>query len=130
MRIRNIYRLIISVPRYSVHVFIRIYQLTLSGIIGRTCRHMPSCSHYTDEAVLKYGFWAGGWMGFARICRCNPWGTEGVDFIPHKIPDRAHWYLPWRYARWRGTNKCTTNELLEKSNFSCIPCVPPNAGNK
>ena len=55
---------------------IRGYQLTLSGLIGRQCRHLPSCSEYTDEAIQ--GMASGpGWIGIARICRCGPLGTSG-----------------------------------------------------
>ena len=83
---------------------IRGYQLTLSGLIGCTCRHLPSCSEYTDEAIRRHGFWAGGWMGVARICRCGPGGTSGLDFVCEAIPPAARPWTPWRYGRWRGTN--------------------------
>jgi hypothetical protein len=62
---------------------------------------MPSCSEYTDEAIQTHGFWAGGWMGFARICRCNPWGGSGYDPIPLERPVGASALTPWRYGRWR-----------------------------
>jgi putative membrane protein insertion efficiency factor len=88
----------------AAHLLIRGYQLTLSGLIGRQCRHWPSCSAYADEAIGRYGFWAGGWMSAARLCRCQPWGTEGVDLVPAALPASAAWYRPWRYGRWRGVN--------------------------
>lgn len=81
---------------------IRVYQLTLSGLIGRQCRHLPSCSAYTYESVERFGLWGGSWMGLARICRCHPWGTHGLDFTPTQPPPRARWWTPWRYGRWRG----------------------------
>jgi hypothetical protein len=43
-------------------------------------------------------------MTLARLLRCHPWGTSGLDLVPPSRPAGAHWYLPWRYARWRGTN--------------------------
>ena len=43
-------------------------------------------------------------MTLARLCRCQPYGTSGLDFVPAQKPSEARWYLPWRYARWRGTN--------------------------
>ena len=85
------------------HGLIRAYQVTLSGLIGRHCRHLPSCSEYTDEAIRRHGVWAGGWMGFARICRCQPWGTQGLDFVPVRLPAAGAWYRPWRYGLWRST---------------------------
>lgn len=100
------------------HGLIRGYQVTLSGLIGRHCRHLPSCSDYTDEAIRRHGFWAGGWMGLARICRCQPWGTEGLDFVPARLPEGGSWYRPWRYGLWRST--CVDP-------FRCEP-VPPMPG--
>ena len=90
--------------RRAAHLAIRFYQLTLSSLVGRQCRHLPSCSDYTDEAIQRHGFWAGGWMGLARICRCGPLGTSGLDLVCDNIPSRAAWYAPWRYGRWRGVN--------------------------
>ncbi len=91
-------------PRRAAHYAIRAYQLSLSMLIGRTCRHLPSCSAYTDEAIQRHGLWAGGWMGFARICRCRPGGTEGLDLVCEALPKGGRWYAPWRYGLWRGTN--------------------------
>jgi putative membrane protein insertion efficiency factor len=85
------------------HGVIRLYQVTLSGLIGRQCRHLPTCSDYMDEAMQRHGFWAGGWMGFARLCRCQPFGTQGLDFVPRELPQDGAWYRPWRYGRWRST---------------------------
>jgi len=80
---------------------IRIYQLTLSAFFGRTCRHLPTCSEYADEAIAAYGLWAGGWMTLARLWRCRPWGSHGYDPIPQTLPEGGRWYTPWRYGRWR-----------------------------
>ena len=88
--------------RRAAHWAIRGYQLTLSSLVGRQCRHWPSCSSYTDEAIQRHGLWAGGWIGFARICRCGPWGTDGIDLVPQALPERAAWHRPWTYGRWRG----------------------------
>jgi hypothetical protein len=43
-------------------------------------------------------------MGLARICRCGPLGTAGIDLVPEALPQGAAWYRPWAYGRWRGTN--------------------------
>jgi uncharacterized protein len=75
--------------RRAAHLAIRGYQLTLSGLVGRQCRHWPSCSAYTDEAIQRHGFLAGGWMGLARICRCGPFGTHGIDLVPEVRPAGA-----------------------------------------
>ncbi|MCB9994088.1 MAG: membrane protein insertion efficiency factor YidD [Hyphomicrobiaceae bacterium] len=80
---------------------ITTYRYTLSAVAGRTCRHLPTCSEFTRDAIWQHGFWAGGWMGLARFTRCRPGGTHGYDPVPVAIPAGAHWYLPWRYGRWR-----------------------------
>jgi hypothetical protein len=50
-------------------------------------------------------------MALARILRCHPWGTSGLDFVPENLPENAHWFLPWRYGRWRSVNE-TPHGLL------------------
>ena len=91
-----------SVSRRAAHVAIRGYQLTLSGLVGRQCRHWPSCSEYADGAIGRHGLWPGAWMGLARLCRCGPLGTHGIDLVPERLPTGAAWYRPWAYGRWRG----------------------------
>jgi uncharacterized protein len=83
---------------------VKAYRYTLSPLIGFHCRHLPTCSDYADQALERYGLWAGGWMTLARLLRCHPFGTSGLDFIAQALPSKSRWYLPWRYARWRGTN--------------------------
>ncbi len=92
-------------PRLLGRGLIRIYRLTLSPLIGFECRHLPTCSDYADEALDRFGLWAGGWMTLARLLRCQPWGTAGLDFVPQALPAKSRWNMPWRYARWRGTNR-------------------------
>jgi putative membrane protein insertion efficiency factor len=58
---------------------VRLYQLTLSPILGRQCRFTPTCSHYFIEAVEKYGALRGTAKGLWRICRCNPLCPGGYD---------------------------------------------------
>ena len=64
---------------------IRLYQLTLSGFIGNTCRHMPTCSEYGYEAIARHGLIAGGWLTLKRVARCGPGGTYGIDNVPEKL---------------------------------------------
>src|SRR6201987_2030329 len=79
--------------------FVRIYQLTLSGFIGNSCRHLPTCSEYGYEAIARHGLWAGGWMTLFRVARCGPGGTSGFDPVPEKRDARLKWWTPWRYFR-------------------------------
>jgi uncharacterized protein len=60
-------------------VLVRLYQVTLSPILGGHCRFYPTCSAYFIEAVEKYGPVRGAWRGILRICRCHPWDKGGYD---------------------------------------------------
>jgi uncharacterized protein len=93
-----------QVPRLLGRGLVKLYRLTLSPWIGFHCRHLPTCSDYSDQALDRHGLWAGGWMTLARLLRCHPFGTAGLDFVPDALPSRARWFLPWRYGRWRGVN--------------------------
>jgi len=102
--------LLAEAPRLVARGLIAIYRYGISGLIGPRCRHLPTCSEYGDEAIGRFGLWAGGWMTLARILRCHRWGTSGLDFVPSAVPSHAHWWTPWRYGRWRGTNAHGTQE--------------------
>lgn len=62
-------------------ILINFYQTYLSpdkfGML--TCRFEPSCSHYTYEAIEKYGIFKGVLLGLYRIIRCNPLSKGGYD---------------------------------------------------
>jgi len=61
---------------------IRLYQVTLSYVIGGYCRFQPTCSRYTAEALRTHGLARGLRLGAWRVCRCNPWGGHGFDPVP------------------------------------------------
>jgi hypothetical protein len=61
---------------------IRVYQRTLSPLLGPRCRFYPSCSQYMLEAVEIHGVARGAWLGLRRIGRCHPLHPGGVDPVP------------------------------------------------
>ena len=61
---------------------VRIYQYVISPFTPASCRHVPSCSAYTVEALEIHGPATGGRLAINRIARCHPWGTEGFDPVP------------------------------------------------
>jgi uncharacterized protein len=99
------WRWIALAPRLAGRALVKAYRYTLSPLVGFHCRHLPTCSQYADAALARFGLWAGAWMTVARLCRCHPFGTSGLDFVPASLSPGARWYLPWRYGRWRGTNE-------------------------
>lgn len=103
--VRPVWGVLRSVPGRAGRGLVLLYRYTLAGLIGPRCRHLPTCSDYADEAIGRFGLWAGGWMALARILRCHSFGTSGLDFVPAALPERTRWWLPWRYGRWRGVNE-------------------------
>ena len=83
---------------------ISLYRMTLSPLVGVNCRHLPTCSDYAREAVETNGAWRGGWLTLARLCRCHPWGSHGLDPVPD-LRGEHHPLAPWRYGRWRGPSE-------------------------
>lgn len=69
------------ISRFLV-LLIRIYQLTLSPLLGANCRYQPTCSQYAVEALKIHGPLKGGWLGLKRILSCHPWGGHGYDPVP------------------------------------------------
>lgn len=72
-------KFVLSLPALAAILLVRIYQWTLSPLLGPRCRFEPSCSRYFIGAVEKYGLIRGGAKGIARICRCHPWNPGGYD---------------------------------------------------
>lgn len=72
-------RILWHLPRWLLIGLVRMYQWTLSPLVGRECRFTPTCSQYFIEAVRKYGAVRGSWRGVLRICRCHPWHPGGYD---------------------------------------------------
>jgi hypothetical protein len=70
---------------------IRLYQWTLSPLLGVNCRYAPSCSEYAAEALATHGAIRGGWLAMRRIARCHPWGGSGYDPVP---PIRSDVHCP------------------------------------
>lgn len=75
---------------HVVRFALRAYKLTLSPLIGRQCRYLPTCSEYAAEALLTHGPVRGGWLAARRVCRCNPWGGSGWDPVPPAPRVEAH----------------------------------------
>ena len=68
----------------SVRIAHRAYKLTLSPLIGRHCRYLPTCSDFAAQALIEHGPWRGGWLAARRLCSCHPFGGSGYDPPPPK----------------------------------------------
>ena len=92
------FKKILKNPLYIFNIpfllFIKVYQFFLSFDHGipsklfpgvRVCRHFPSCSAFTYEAIEMYGPIKGGLMGTKRVASCGPWTPANTyDPVPHE----------------------------------------------
>ncbi|MGH8231267.1 MAG: membrane protein insertion efficiency factor YidD [Steroidobacteraceae bacterium] len=67
-------------------ILIRLYQLTVSPLLGPRCRFHPSCSHYALEALQRHGSVRGLWLTLRRVARCHPFHAGGYDPVPTVDP--------------------------------------------
>jgi uncharacterized protein len=79
--------------RHLAAFLIRLYQWTVSPLLGARCRFYPSCSQYALEAITRFGVLRGVWLGVRRLSRCHPWHEGGFDPVP-----TAHAHLCTRHA--------------------------------
>jgi uncharacterized protein len=61
---------------------IRIYQWTLSPLLGGCCRFEPSCSRYSVLCIQRLGPFRGALFGLRRLLRCHPFCPGGHDPPP------------------------------------------------
>jgi hypothetical protein len=64
---------------------IYLYKYLISPMLPGGCRHFPSCSEYSIDALKMHGLYRGGLLAANRIARCQPWGTSGYDPVPRFI---------------------------------------------
>ena len=60
---------------------IHLYQATLSKWytrLGVQCRFTPTCSHYGEACIRRFGAARGGWIAMQRVLRCGPWTPAGT----------------------------------------------------
>jgi putative membrane protein insertion efficiency factor len=76
--------------RFLAEILIRLYQWTVSPLLGPACRFHPTCSQYALEAIRRFGMLRGGWLAIRRIGRCHPWHPGGYDPVP---PSDGHTLL-------------------------------------
>jgi hypothetical protein len=78
-RVRSALRL---VPRTTLVLLVRVYQVLLSPLLPASCRYTPSCSAYAIEALERHGAVRGGGLAVRRILRCHPFRPGGYDPVP------------------------------------------------
>jgi putative membrane protein insertion efficiency factor len=61
---------------------IKLYQYTISPLLGPHCRFNPTCSNYAIESIKKHNILKALYIIIKRILRCHPWGKSGDDPVP------------------------------------------------
>jgi hypothetical protein len=61
---------------------IKLYQYTISPLLGPHCRFNPTCSNYAIESIKKHNILKALFIIIKRISRCHPWGESGDDPVP------------------------------------------------
>lgn len=65
--------------KYPLIWIIRFYQKFISPLFPQTCRFYPTCSAYFIQALEKYGFFKGSFLGIKRVLKCHPFHPGGYD---------------------------------------------------
>ena len=50
--------------------------------VGVQCRFTPTCSHYGEACIRRFGVARGGWLAMKRVLRCGPWTPLGTADPP------------------------------------------------
>lgn len=90
--LNSLFSLIWKFPRNIAILFISLYQVLLSPDHSWLkakypygfCKHYPTCSEYSKQALYEFGFIKGFVLTVKRVITCNPWTEPKVDLINKK----------------------------------------------
>ena len=63
---------------------IKLYQFTISPLLGTNCRFVPSCSNYAIQSIEEKGVVKGVYFSLRRVLKCHPFGGSGYDPVNKK----------------------------------------------
>lgn len=63
-------------------ILIEAYQLWISPLLPSSCKFIPHCSDYTQEAINSHGANKGIRLGLQRLLKCHPFHEGGFDPVP------------------------------------------------
>jgi len=121
-----------SAAKWLTLAGVRGYQIFLGPFFGGGCKFEPSCSHYTYEAIERFGARRGAWLGLKRFLRCRPFSAGGYD------PVQEVWKLEaggWKLEEANGTatthdGRCDKLDFAEvKDNSRFLVAAAPRNDN-
>lgn len=65
-------------------VVVRFYRSWVSPALPGSCRFVPSCSAYAQQALERHGAWKGALLTAERLLKCHPFHPGGVDPVPER----------------------------------------------
>lgn len=68
---------------------VKLYQLTLSRLLGPVCRFEPSCSRYAVACLEEHGALRGSLLSLVRLCKCHPFHPGGHDPPPTRALEQG-----------------------------------------
>jgi len=72
----------VSAPGSMAVGLIKVYQILLSSQTQGVCNFIPSCSHFTQDAIIHKGLIKGSLLGADRILRCHPYSIMSYPLAP------------------------------------------------
>ena len=78
-----------------IFLIIRLYRRVApaAGIflpLPTSCRFVPTCSQYLEQAVRDHGALRGAWLGLRRLLRCHPGRSVALDLPPVPVRRIPH----------------------------------------
>jgi putative membrane protein insertion efficiency factor len=74
-------------------LLLRGYRYLVSPWLAGQCRFHPTCSHYAEQAIDRFGPVRGSWLALRRLLRCHPWHPGGWDPVPEKNQQPVTWTI-------------------------------------
>lgn len=72
-------KIIVNILYFIYQIFVKLFFFVFSIKNGATCRFYPTCSDYSKQSFIKYGFLKGFLKTIKRIAKCHPWSKGGID---------------------------------------------------
>lgn len=90
---------------------LRFYRNSLSPLMPKSCRFLPSCSEYAQISYRRFGVAKGTALTAWRLLRCNPLNPGRTFFDPPRWPPVG---LEWAFGGGGGSRGNEEEEEEEK----------------